>query len=130
YMAPELFAGSVYDPRVDIYGAGATLFECVTGRAPQLADSLAELAFRRTKEDAPKIHSLRQETPANLAQVIDRCLSRAPEDRYATAALAVWALEHPAEERAFQARRSNHPPCLHCGTAIAPASTVCASCGS
>src|SRR5262249_51532360 len=47
YMAPELFAGSVYDPRVDIYGAGATLFECATGRAPQLAESLTELAFKR-----------------------------------------------------------------------------------
>src|SRR5206468_3394890 len=76
YMAPELFAGSVYDPRVDIYGAGATLFECATGRAPHLADSLAELAFQRTQVDAPKVQSLAPHVPDALAQVIDRCLLR------------------------------------------------------
>ncbi|MCA9580138.1 MAG: serine/threonine protein kinase, partial [Myxococcales bacterium] len=30
YMAPELFSGAAYDPRVDIYGVGATLFKVLT----------------------------------------------------------------------------------------------------
>ncbi len=130
YMAPELFAGSVYDPRADIYGLGATLYECLTGRAPQIADSLTELAYRRTQEDAPPVTSLRADTPASLAQMIDRCLRRAPDTRYPTANLALWALDHPQLEKSFQYRQSLHPPCLRCAEAIPEESAVCPSCGN
>jgi len=128
YMAPELFAASVYDPRVDFYGVGATLYECLTGRPPQTADSLAELAFLRTTADVPPVRALAPDTPLALAQVVDRCLAREPEERHATAALALWALDHPEAEAAFSARRSSHPPCLHCGTPIPASSTACARC--
>lgn len=128
YMAPELFVGSVYDPRVDIYGVGATLFECLTGRPPQIADSLAELAYLRSHEPIPKVASLRDEAPEHLAQVVDRCLERLPEARYSTAALAVWALDHSEEERLFQTRRSNHPLCVHCHLELAPTAIVCPRC--
>ncbi len=130
YMAPELFAGSVYDPRADIYGLGATLYECLTGRAPQIADSLTELAYRRTQEDAPPVASLRADAPPPLAQMIDRCLRRAPDARYPTANLALWALDNPQLEQSFQYRQSLHPPCLRCAEAIPSASAVCPSCGS
>jgi tRNA A-37 threonylcarbamoyl transferase component Bud32 len=130
YMAPELFAGPVYDPRVDLYGVGATLFEALTGRAPQLADNLTALAWQRTHEDAPPVRSLREGTPEHVAQVVDRLLSRAPDDRYSAAAQAIWALDHPEAERRFAARRSKNPPCLHCGAAIPPESNLCAACGS
>lgn len=128
YMAPELFVGSVYDPRVDVYGVGATLFECLTGRPPQIADSLAELAYLRSHEPIAKVASVREDTLENLAQVVDRCLERLPEARYSTAALAVWALDHPEEERLFQARRSSHPLCVHCHLELAPTAIVCPQC--
>jgi serine/threonine protein kinase len=130
YMAPELFAGPVYDPRADLYGCGATIFEALTGRAPQVTQSLTELAWRRTNEDAPPVVSLRYGTPLHLSQVVDRCLARAPDHRYATASQALWALDHPQEERRFVARRSSLPPCLHCGAAIPPEANVCSGCGS
>ena len=130
YMAPELFAGSVYDPRVDVYAAGATLFAALTGRPPQEADSLAELAFRRARERIEPVASLREDVPPHLAQVVDRCLARVPEERYASAALAAWALDHPEPELDFRTRRAAQPPCLHCATQIPPASVICPACGS
>jgi tRNA A-37 threonylcarbamoyl transferase component Bud32 len=130
YMAPELFAGSVYDPRVDLYGAGATLHECVCGEPPQRADSLAELArLRQTTDVVPLAQRCCGVDPA-LALLVDRCLQRAPEDRFASASLALWALEHPAQARRMVELRSERPPCLHCGTAIAPHSTRCPACHS
>ncbi|MEJ7729816.1 MAG: serine/threonine-protein kinase [Polyangiaceae bacterium] len=130
YMPPELFAGSAYDPRVDIYGAGATLFFALTGRAPHTAESLAELAVLRSTVDAPRVAAVARETPAALAQVIDRCLARDPSRRYSTASLATWALDHPEVEREFAARRSRQPSCLHCDAQIAPESAVCPQCKS
>ncbi|MCB9648569.1 MAG: serine/threonine protein kinase [Deltaproteobacteria bacterium] len=130
YMAPELFSGAAYDPRVDIYGVGATLFKALTGQPPQTAEALTELAYRRAREPAPLVRSLRADVPAALAQVVDRCLERAADQRFASCALALWALEHPRAERRFRQRRRAHPPCLHCGTPIPPASVVCARCGS
>jgi tRNA A-37 threonylcarbamoyl transferase component Bud32 len=130
YMAPELFAGPVYDPRLDIYGLGATLFECLTGKPPQAAESIAELAYLRTTRAIPEVATLRKGTPASLRQLVDRCLARLPDDRYASASLATWAMDHPEHERMFRARRSSHPPCLHCHEAIDPLTLVCPHCGA
>lgn len=128
YMPPELFVGPVYDPRVDVYGVGATLFECLAGRPPQSADSLAELAYLRSHEAIAPVAGFRPDVSLALAQVVDRCLARQPEDRYATASLALWALDHPELERRWQARRANLPLCVHCHAALAPESSVCPAC--
>lgn len=130
YMAPELFAGPVYDPRVDIYGVGATLFECLTGKPPHSADSLANLAWVRTQTDAPRVESLVPGLPEGLRRVVNRCLARAPEDRFASAVLASWTLDHPQEERALAARRASHPVCIHCLSPVPPDASVCAACRS
>ena len=127
-MPPELFATPVYDPRVDLYGAGATLFECLTSRPPHIADSLAELAHLRANVPAQPVVELRDDASLALAQVIDRCLAIEPEERYASASLAVWALDAPETEQAFAAYRSRHPLCVTCGEAISPMSSVCPSC--
>ena len=43
YMAPELFATSVYDPRTDLYAAGVIAFELLAGHLPYQGDSLPVL---------------------------------------------------------------------------------------
>ncbi|MBI4818005.1 MAG: serine/threonine protein kinase [Deltaproteobacteria bacterium] len=130
YMPPESFEGNVYDPRVDLYGWGATLFESATGRPPHEASSLAELALKRARDDVAPIESLAPELPSAIAHVIDRSLARRPEDRFATAALALWALDHAEIAIAYAIERTRRPPCLHCEAPIAPESRACAACGS
>lgn len=130
YMPPESFEGPVYDPRVDLYGLGATLFEALTGRPPHEASSLAELALKRARDDAPAVRSVAPDVPPALAHLVDRCLARRPEDRFASASLALWSLDHAEVAMAYLAERSRHPPCLHCETPIAPESRACPACGS
>lgn len=130
YMAPELFAGPAYDPRVDIFGLGATLFEALVGEPPQTADSLAELAWLRTHQEMPRVQERAPTTPAHLARFVDRCLALDPADRYSTASLALWSLDHPEIERSFGAHRSLHPPCLHCDQPLPPRATCCPGCKS
>jgi serine/threonine protein kinase len=130
YMAPELFAGSVYDPRVDIFGLGATLYEALVGEPPQTADSLAELAWQRIHSPMPRVADHAPDTPEHLARFVDRCLASDPAARFSTASLAVWSLDHPEVERAFGDHRSRHPPCLHCDHPLPPHATRCPSCKS
>ena len=130
YMAPELFAGSVYDPRVDIFGLGATLYEALVGEPPQTADSLAELAWKRAHSPIPSVAERAPETPEHLVRFIDRCLSNDPAARFSTASLAVWSLDHPEIERAFGDHRSQHPPCLHCDQPLPPRASCCSNCKS
>ncbi|MGB0591792.1 MAG: serine/threonine-protein kinase [Myxococcota bacterium] len=130
YMAPELFAGSVYDPRVDIFGLGATLYEALVGEPPQTADSLAELAWKRVHSPIPSVAERAPDTPERLVRFIDRCLSADPAARFSTASLAVWSLDHPDIERAFGDHRSQHPPCLHCDQPLPPGASCCPRCQS
>ena len=129
YMAPELFVTPVYDPRVDLYGVGATLYECITGEPPGVADSLAELAYRRANEDLPSVLDRVPNAPEGLAQVVNRCLRRDPNDRFFSASRAAWVLDHPAEERARTYQRHVHPPCLHCHTPLPREAGFCVHCG-
>lgn len=130
YMPPELFAGSVYDPRADIYGLGATLYRCATGVVPQQATTLTELAYKRTHEKPKSAIQVAPKLSRGLGAMIDRCLAAAPDDRFSSAALARFSLDHPTVAGAYDEARSRRPPCLHCGAALARDSQVCAACES
>ncbi|MCA9658192.1 MAG: serine/threonine protein kinase [Myxococcales bacterium] len=94
YMAPEQTRfGADVDPRADIYAAGMSLYEVVTGRLPfeELADApLAEL-LRAQRESAPLPPSLLLPagTPSAVSEGLDRVFARAcakdPDDRYQSA---------------------------------------------
>ena len=87
YMPPEQAAGSPgVDRRVDVYSLGATLFELLTGRPPFEADSLVELLCAIQDVPAPRASSARAGVGRDLDAICGRCLAKAPEDRYASAA--------------------------------------------
>ncbi|MFO0725929.1 MAG: serine/threonine-protein kinase [Myxococcota bacterium] len=130
YMAPELFIAPAYDPRTDLYGVGATLYECLSGKPPFLGDSVAELAFLKASQDTRSILLERPECSAALGLMIDRCLMRAPEHRFASASRAVSALSDARAERALARTRSRAPLCLHCAAEIPAESKVCPACAS
>jgi hypothetical protein len=68
-----------------VYALGCVLFQMVTGRAPFVADDPVAALYQHVNESVPRPSDLRP-TPAALETVILRCLAKAPEDRYASAA--------------------------------------------
>lgn len=85
YIAPEQLGEGPITGRADLYALGVVMFEVLTGQRPWVGETVRTVVVSRLT-DAPRDPSVLEPgvDPA-LAQVILRCMSRAPEDRYATA---------------------------------------------
>ena len=93
YMAPEQVEGSSHvDARADIYALGAMLYELLTGEAPWRGDSVFAVAAARLLGPPPDPRARRADVPDAAARVVQRCMARAPEDRYASASEVAAAL--------------------------------------
>src|SRR5881628_318676 len=84
YMSPEQACGEPVDARSDLYSLGATFFYALTGRAPFEGSTLPAILAKHVSEPAPLVQAIRPEVPAKLAAVIDRCLRKAPAERFQT----------------------------------------------
>jgi hypothetical protein len=82
YMSPEQACGDPVDARSDLYSLGATFFFALTGRPPFEGANLPAILAQQVSEPAPQVLAFRPEVPAKLATVIDRCLQKAPADRF------------------------------------------------
>ena len=78
YMSPEQARGSKVDHRTDIYSIGVILYELVAGRVPFEGDTAITVIFKHINETPPPIEGI----PEELQKVIDKALTKYPEDRY------------------------------------------------
>jgi serine/threonine protein kinase len=94
YMPPEQLLGHAVDQRADVFSAGVVLWELLTGRPLFLREY--EAATLQAVMNAPIISPdlIRPSVPPPLAGIAMRALSRAPDDRYATAEQMAVALEN------------------------------------
>ncbi|MHC5018900.1 MAG: protein kinase domain-containing protein [Planctomycetota bacterium] len=86
YMAPEQVRGLGVDARTDVYALGVTLFETLAGRTPFEGDSIYTVVAKVVRDDPPPLRSVAPHVPAALEAVVDRCLQKSPDRRYASAA--------------------------------------------
>ena len=88
YMPPEQARGrwSEVDPRSDLWAVGATMFTLLTGRLVHDAETVNELLLAAMTKSAPKLASVMPDVAPGLAEIIDRALAYAQEDRWADAA--------------------------------------------
>lgn len=82
YMAPEQAASEPTDARSDVFSLGCVLYEMATGMPAFARRSFGETLVAVLREDPP---SLPPDVPADLAEVILRCLAKNPEQRFQSA---------------------------------------------
>jgi len=104
YAAPEQLLGKPVDARADVYGLGATLYQCLTGRTPFDGETIERLVTRMLVEDPVPVRRLNPGVPRDLEVVTRKALEREPARRYATAADLADDLEAVLESRPIKAR--------------------------
>jgi serine/threonine-protein kinase len=93
FMAPELFQGVPASPQSDIYAVGVLLFHTLSGRLPFVAESVGQLIQLQQSQPIPDIRQFVGTIPETLAEILVRCLAKAPTDRFATAGDLADALQ-------------------------------------
>src|SRR5437660_741488 len=107
YMSPEQASGRPLDFRSDQFSLGAVLYELATGSRAFHRDTPVQTLAAILEDDPDPIASVNARLPAPFCWVVERCLAKNPEDRYAStrdlardlAGLRDRLLESPAEGR-------------------------------
>jgi eukaryotic-like serine/threonine-protein kinase len=93
YMSPEqwLSAKNV-GPATDIWALGVILYEGLTAESPFLRTNLAAMCNAVLRHDPKPIAEIRAEVPEALTKVVNKCLSKDIEARWASAGELAEAL--------------------------------------
>ncbi len=83
FISPEQAKGKGHvDSRTDIYSLGGLGYFLLTGQPPFVRDSAMELLVAHLHETATPLRELRPEIPRDLEEVLLKCLSKNPVDRF------------------------------------------------
>ncbi len=94
YMAPEqMRSARGVDCRADVWALGVVLFELLTQRMPFEAETLPDLCLKVVGDAPLSLSQFRSDIPDALARVVEHCLEKDAESRYANAADLASALE-------------------------------------
>jgi serine/threonine protein kinase/Tol biopolymer transport system component len=84
YMSPEQASGKTVDFRTDQFSLGAIFYEMATGKRAFQRPTQAESLTAIIREDVEPVVQINPSVPAPFRWVIERCLQKDPEERYAS----------------------------------------------
>jgi eukaryotic-like serine/threonine-protein kinase len=82
YMSPEQARGETVDFRSDQFSFGGILYEMVTGMHPFKLGAPAETVSAILRDEPAPLAETAPTSPEALRWIIERCLSKEPEERY------------------------------------------------
>jgi serine/threonine-protein kinase len=104
YMSPEQVKGKPVDARSDVVSVGTLAYELFTGRRPFRGDTITELLIAIDRDDPQPMRDASPHLPPSLVAVVERCLRKRPEERFASGSELLAALERA---RGLAGRRSS-----------------------
>lgn len=85
YVSPEQARGGYCDEKSDIYSAGITMYEMVTGRVPFDGDSTVSVAMKHLQENITPPSEYAPDLSPALEKIILKCTQKSSERRYQSA---------------------------------------------
>jgi two-component system LytT family response regulator len=120
YMSPEQVRGAEVGARSDLFAFGALLYEMLRGEPAFRRETGVETLHAVLKEPAPRLGGVELGAAGPVLQrILDRCLAKAPDDRYASAVVLLVDLREarrrlqlpaPSETRAAPPGPAPTPP--------------------
>jgi len=92
FMSPEQAAGEALDGRSDLYAVGVVGYLALSGKLPFDGTPQSILVSHVTRQ-VPALSEAAPQLPPNVIAVIERCLRKHPDERYATADALATALD-------------------------------------
>jgi eukaryotic-like serine/threonine-protein kinase len=84
YMSPEQALGKPLDFRSDLFSFGSIVYEMATGKRAFARGSDPETLTAIIRDEPEPIGALAPLSPAPLRRIVERCLAKSPDDRYAS----------------------------------------------
>ncbi|MEO8586197.1 MAG: protein kinase [Acidobacteriota bacterium] len=84
YMSPEQASGRVLDFRSDQFSLGSILYELASGKRAFERSTGAETLTAIIREEAEPLGRLNASVPGPFRWLVERCLQKDPEERYAS----------------------------------------------
>lgn len=110
YLPPEAHTAGHMTMRSDVYGAGLTLWELLTGASPFAGVPPHNLPAAIVAGVRVRLYDLAPHVPPGLARIAEKAISVQPLDRYATAEEMDVALGHlKLPPRVWQEVESGNP---------------------
>lgn len=103
YMSPEQSgAEGAIDARTDLYAVGIVVFEMLSGRKPFQSENVGEVILMQRETPPPRLRSVAPDAgySIELETLLDKAMSKLPEDRFQSAAEMAAALATTPEGKA------------------------------
>jgi serine/threonine protein kinase len=92
YMAPEQAAGQQVTARADLFSLGILLYECLTGSLPFSGRTTFDYVRNVMQSPPRRLDRVLPDTPADLVDLIEKCLEKTPASRPESAGAVVAEL--------------------------------------
>ncbi len=84
YMSPEQAGGRTVDFRSDQFSFGSILYEMATGKRAFQKKTAVDTLSAILNEDPEPVSAINPQAPTPLRWIVERCLAKDPEERYAS----------------------------------------------
>lgn len=82
YMSPEQACGGEVGPPSDVFSFGVLAYELLSGRRPFTAQGVVSLLHAIVHQPHPPLSNERPDLSRALVDLVDRCLKKAPNERF------------------------------------------------
>ncbi|HZL84316.1 MAG TPA: protein kinase [Candidatus Krumholzibacteria bacterium] len=84
YMSPEQASAQAMDYRSDQFSFGSVLYEMAAGKRPFEGKTTPEILTAIIRDEPEQIGTVNPQVPVPLRWIVERCIAKDPEERYAS----------------------------------------------
>jgi serine/threonine protein kinase len=86
YLSPEQSLGKSVDERTDLYALGLVIYEAISGKKVYAFDTDVEAIRAIPTLEIEPLMNIREDVPAELNDIVMKCLAKNKDERYQNAA--------------------------------------------